>query len=52
MPAKYGVCHGLALSSLLFIIYITHFPKLKKDKVVIHMADTSIPNTGINSKES
>jgi hypothetical protein len=48
MSVKYGVCH----SPLHFIIYITDFPKLKKGKAVIHMDNISIPNMGINSKES
>jgi hypothetical protein len=52
MPVNYGVSHGLVLTSLPFIICITHFPKLKKDKAFIHTDDTSIPNIRINSKES
>jgi hypothetical protein len=52
MPVKFGVSHDLVLSSLPITIHITHFPKLKKDKAVIHMDHTAIPNIRINSMKS
>jgi hypothetical protein len=53
MPVKYGVYQGFVLRSIIFIIHITAFPKLQKDKAVKH-GDTfkGVRNKNINQHKA